>query len=725
MDFPLILWLVIKCRGEVYSHTLCQELSRLGHEIFIFTRIENEFLESYEVIDEVVDSLRIRRINKPKDYSYNDKFYDENIDEAFRQFLEEVQPDIVHFGHICHLSINLLAIAKAYHKRIVYTIHDFWLFCVKGQLINEKMQICSAPSIESCKQCSPYKPKDYEVRKNLLALARMRECVDIFIAPSHTVRDFFIQNGINPAKIHYQKYGFNTESIHYTKRIFNKDSIIRFAFMGRIIPTKGIRVLLEAFDRLCAILSSQTTQFQDTLPELKIYGSYGYGVRRLSTNPHIHFMGGYENAKITTILQDIDVLIVPSIWLENAPLVIQEAFLAGCVVVTSNIGGMKELVSENEGFLFEVGNAQSLCDTLLKIVKNPKILNAIPDNRHKVVSIQEDSQRIIQIYQNLLGRDSPTLHRITIDTNPDTCNFKCQMCDTHSIYNTHFVKSRPDMDRKLLQEVLRQAKNLGVKEIIPTTMGEPTLYKYFDVIVDFCLQHYIKLNLTTNGSQLFSKKYPQSYIQTKLLKVLSDIKISFNSLDSVINEDIMRGTQTTKILESIQRLCVLRDSFAPQVSITLQMTFMKKNMLSIESLVQQALKWGINRIKGHQLWITHKELESQAIYKDKESVQEWNALTERLKQYRPYIVLENFTPLDSDMQGTQKGDCPFLGRELWINYRGDISVCCAPDKERATLGDFGNLTKQNLSDVLTSNAYRKLCRDYKEREVCKQCLMRK
>ena len=67
--------------SEVYSHTLCQELSRLGHEIFIFTRIENEFLKSYEVIDEVVDSLRIRRINKPKDYSYNDKFYDENKGE--------------------------------------------------------------------------------------------------------------------------------------------------------------------------------------------------------------------------------------------------------------------------------------------------------------------------------------------------------------------------------------------------------------------------------------------------------------------------------------------------------------------------------------------------------------------------------------------------------------------------------------------------------------------
>ncbi|MCH5313137.1 MAG: hypothetical protein J1E28_01880 [Helicobacter sp.] len=54
----------------------------------------------------------------------------------------------------------------------------------------------------------------------------------------------------------------------------------------------------------------------------------------------------------------------------------------------------------------------------------------------------------------------------------------------------------------------------------------------------------------------------------------------------------MRGANTAKILKSIKKLCRLRDGVAPQVSITLQMTFMKKNMLSIEPLVQQAIQWG-------------------------------------------------------------------------------------------------------------------------------------
>ena len=60
--------------SEVYSHTLCKELVKMGHQVFVFTRIENEFKAPYVVIDETMDSMSIRRINKPKDCSYNDKF---------------------------------------------------------------------------------------------------------------------------------------------------------------------------------------------------------------------------------------------------------------------------------------------------------------------------------------------------------------------------------------------------------------------------------------------------------------------------------------------------------------------------------------------------------------------------------------------------------------------------------------------------------------------------
>ena len=79
--------------SEVYSFTLCKELVKEGHKVFIFTRVENEFDEPYTIYNEsyvngefVKDSnlrednhLSIRRVNKKKDYTYKDKFYDEGI----------------------------------------------------------------------------------------------------------------------------------------------------------------------------------------------------------------------------------------------------------------------------------------------------------------------------------------------------------------------------------------------------------------------------------------------------------------------------------------------------------------------------------------------------------------------------------------------------------------------------------------------------------------------
>lgn len=315
------------------------------------------------------------------------------------------------------------------------------------------------------------------------------------------------------------------------------------------------------------------------------------------------------------------------------------------------------------------------------------------------------------------------LKRITIDTNPDTCNFKCKMCDTHSVYNVNFKKCRPDMSLDILNKTLYQAKTIGVSEIIPTTMGEPTLYKYFDIIVDFCFQNNIKLNLTTNGSQLFNKKYDEIYIQNKLLPVLSDIKISFNSLDYAVNENIMVNSNTKEILSKIERLCYMRDMSSPKASITLQMTFMKSNIDSIKPIIEYAIKHNINRIKGHQLWITHKELENEAIYKDENLIKIWNNLIISLEKYRNKIKLENFNIIQTD--SNTKGKCPFLGKELWINYKGDISVCCAPDKHRKTLGEFGNINYTNLLEVLDSNQYGNLLKYYTKKEVCKQCLMRK
>lgn len=376
--------------SEVYSYHLVKELITQNIETYVFTRVENEFHEPYRVYDEVYEGIPIMRVNKPqRDYLYEDKFFDKRMDELFKNYLLSVNPDVVHFGHLSHLSTRFVLIAKELNYPVVYTIHDFWLFCVKGQMINQEGKICSGPSIENCTRCSPYVCNEKDVEKATSHMHDVTNNVDKFISPSHTLKDFFISQGIEANKIEYLKYGFNTEKIDYNKKIFTKESKLNFGFMGRVIPTKGIKVLIDTFKNLPEV-------------NLSIYGSIG-AQKRFLESKNINFKGSYDNNTINEVLNDIDVLIVPSVWYENAPLVIQEAFLAGIPVVSSNIGGMSELVQDGiNGYTFEVGNSESLQQIIECITADPCILNTLVSSRENVIDIRDDAKEIINVYKKLL-----------------------------------------------------------------------------------------------------------------------------------------------------------------------------------------------------------------------------------------------------------------------------------------------------------------------------------
>jgi len=376
--------------SEVYSYHLVKELINQDIETFVFTRVENEFDDNYKIYNEKFENITIQRVNKPKrDYLHEDKFYDDEMDKIFKKYLENVKPNIVHFGHLSHLSTNLIRIAKEFNIPIVYTIHDFWLFCVKGQMINQDGMICANPSVENCTQCSNYVVNTKQVKDSMKHMKEIIDLIDIFISPSHTLKDFFINQGVNKDKIEYLKYGFNTKKIIYNKKVFIQKSKINFGFMGRVIPTKGIKVLVDTFKKL-------------PNEQLSIYGNIGEQKRFLETK-NIIFKGAYDNNNINEVLNDIDVLIVPSIWYENAPLVIQEAFLAGIPVITSDIGGMAELVKDKvNGFTFKVGSSEDLMTTIKKISNNPIILNSLDNSRNSVVDIEDDAKEIIKIYEKLI-----------------------------------------------------------------------------------------------------------------------------------------------------------------------------------------------------------------------------------------------------------------------------------------------------------------------------------
>jgi len=315
--------------------------------------------------------------------------------------------------------------------------------------------------------------------------------------------------------------------------------------------------------------------------------------------------------------------------------------------------------------------------------------------------------------------------RITIDTNPDQCNLHCIMCDTHSIYNKNAKLNRTFMDESLLKKSIDEAIELGVKEIIPTTMGEPLLYRYFDVFIDKLSKSSVKLNLTTNGT--FPKLGVEKWAE-KLLPVLSDIKISLNSIDSQINESIMINDNTQKKLEDIQTFKKLRDKFYPSVTITLQVTFLQSNLGDLEDIIKFSIKNNINRVKGHQLWITYKEIEKESLQNSTKKINEWNSFIDKIEKYRKYINLVNFEKLEPQNNTNiipENYDCPFLGEELWIDYNGDFNICCAPSEKRVSLGSWGNIQNRKIVDVFNSKEYQNLMLNYKNKDLCKICTLRK
>ncbi len=337
----------------------------------------------------------------------------------------------------------------------------------------------------------------------------------------------------------------------------------------------------------------------------------------------------------------------------------------------------------------------------------------------------------------IIEKKLKTPWRITFDTNPDQCNIHCIMCEEHSYYNLGKRKINRIMDFKIIEEVVENAVNHGLKEIIPSTMGEPLLYKNFIDLINLIKHHNLKLNLTTNGT--FPRLGVKEWAKL-ILPIASDVKISINGISKETNESIMKGINFKKQITNIKKFIQIRDEIRRKgvnnPTITFQSTFMKRNINEIPELVRMAIKMNIDRFKGHHLWITHPELENESLRNDWASIKQWNKIAkelykitrnERLENNRK-IILDNIYPFPYSTKNNKIPKnfiCPFLGREAWIAWDGIFNVCCAPDDLRRTLGNFGNVKDKNFMELWTSSNYTNLIKNWGNYEVCRMCNMRK
>ncbi|MDF3047870.1 MAG: radical protein [Candidatus Midichloriaceae bacterium] len=754
--------------SEVYSQILAHELAN-NHEVQIFTRQENSFTQDYYYtteLDAQDPRILIHLLNIPRS-KYRDQYVHLPVETKFKEILNTFSPDVVHFGHLNHLSINLPRITKELGIPSIFTLHDFWLMCPRGQFIqrnsNEPWALCDGQEDLKCaSQC--YRGSfsgditDYQddleywrdwIHKRMSKARSVIDYIDHFISPSQFLTEKFIKEFyLAKQKVTYLDYGFNLKRLNGRKRVEEPKFV--FGYIGTHTPQKGIHNLIEAFIKLKGepILRIWGTSKDETTSLKAIAASNQEATKR------IVWMGGYDNSKIVEeVFNKVDAIVVPSIWGENSPLVIHEAQQAGVAVLTANYGGMSEYVTHmKNGLLFKHRDTKDLTDKMQEFVDKPELAQQLGgygylfSNDRQVPDITEHVTKVEGIYNKTLTQmgkktySKPGPWRITFDTNPDHCNYQCIMCECFSPYSQAKDNRLAQNKRKrimpieTIEKILSDSVGTPLREIIPSTMGEPLLYKDFDRIIELCHKYNLKLNLTTNGS--FPIKGVAKWAEL-LIPILSDIKISWNGATKDTHEKIMLGSKWDQVLPNLKEFIKARDESTGEnkCTITLQLTFLEENVNELPDIIALAIDLNIDRVKGHHLWAHFDEIKNQSMRRSKESIAKWNQIVHKVLEIAnnkklkngKLITLENISFLDENAVHdlAPGGLCPFLGKEAWINTEGVFSPCCAPDNLRKSLGNFGNINEQSLQEIWSSSAYNDLRKTYLSKELCKGCNMRK
>ncbi|MFA5276527.1 MAG: glycosyltransferase [Candidatus Omnitrophota bacterium] len=391
--------------SELTTYHLSKELSK-RHELHIFHGINDSKRAEYEIRQRSFDGLSIHEINNSwKDCDSFEKTYkNDRIGEKFCGYVSDIKPDLVHFQHLSCLSTTLIEEVKKMGIPAVFTLHDYWPMCQRGQLFRKNLTICEGPLNSECAKCMAYQldPKDggpeAQIEKRNNHIKRQFSMIDAFIAPSKFAKQKYVQWGIPQEKITHCDFGLKPAECGLGKKPGKE---IRFGYMGTLLPSKGIHVLIKSFNSI------------GPGANLKIYGKalpyHGYNdylaqLQRMIVNPNIELMGEYDNKVVPEILSEIDVLIAPSIWYETSSITIKEALLSRTPVIASDTGGMAELIfSGQNGFLFPPGDFRALANRIRDFIYDPGLAERLSRNIAPPRSLDDSCRQLEGIYSNLIN----------------------------------------------------------------------------------------------------------------------------------------------------------------------------------------------------------------------------------------------------------------------------------------------------------------------------------
>jgi len=354
-------------------------------------------------------------LRRPNEYLWEQAVHDwhrmkaahqQSLTTWFADLLRGLKPTVVHTHHYMHFGLEYLRVIKQVvpGSRIFMTLHEYMAICRNnGQMVKVgSSRLCSRESFDECRQCFPQSSsEDFWLRKHYFQ--SYFELVDGFIAPSEFLRGRYIQWGIAPQRIVVIENGHEDQPPLPPRRLREGETHNRFAFFGQINPYKGIDLLLEALQAMPkrerravvvevhgANLEFQNGELQERIKRLR---------EPLIKKGCLRWVGPYRPSELRSRMGGVDWVLVPSIWWENSPMVIQEAFACGRPVISSDIGGMAEKVTHGvDGLHVRTGDPLHWRQTLYEAAVTPDLWDQLRANIRRPITLAECAGRHLEAF---------------------------------------------------------------------------------------------------------------------------------------------------------------------------------------------------------------------------------------------------------------------------------------------------------------------------------------
>ena len=348
--------------GTLVPQRVARYVAEAGHESFVFAGYLDDGRQPLETWDEDDgQGVHVTWVVTTPWTAWTDPLNFDNpaVTEVFEAWLDRVQPDVVHVHSLQTLGVGLIEAAHERGARVIVTMHDFWWFCSRQFLVDESMVPCSL--VVDCGTCGCASGRSSSRRA-----ARLREAlrsVDLVLAPSEAARQVFAANGVDPDRLLVNENGLPDDQLTRlgtTPRRRRGSGPLRIMYAGGTQPMKGFEVLCESARTL------------GDRPGIEV-DAYGVGERSVPGTPRwFRPLPPYSPDDLLSVLDEHDVLVLPSVMRESHSILTREALAAGLAVICTDTLGPEAVVRDGvNGHVVPAGDAAALAEVLGRLADDP------------------------------------------------------------------------------------------------------------------------------------------------------------------------------------------------------------------------------------------------------------------------------------------------------------------------------------------------------------------